>query len=98
MSSYDLASRLEGTGVTINVLHPGGVQNDFFGNGLFAKLLKLILLTPEQGAQTSIYLATSRRTVAQRVVASKARPSAGNPTRKSLPLDPSRAGAGTPAR
>jgi hypothetical protein len=49
MSSYDLASRLEGTGVTINVLHPGGVQNDFFGNGLFAKLLKLILLTPEQG-------------------------------------------------
>jgi NAD(P)-dependent dehydrogenase (short-subunit alcohol dehydrogenase family) len=59
MSSYDLARRLEGTGVTVNVLHPGGVQNDYFGQGVFAKLLKLVLLTPEQGAQTSIYLATS---------------------------------------
>jgi len=62
--SYEMARRLEGTGVTVNALHPGGVATGF-GQGdsrllmaLF-KLAKPFLLTPEQGAETSLYLASS---------------------------------------
>lgn len=28
--TFELARRLTGTGVTANVLHPGGVETDFF--------------------------------------------------------------------
>jgi NAD(P)-dependent dehydrogenase (short-subunit alcohol dehydrogenase family) len=59
MFTYDLARQLDGTGVTANVLHPGVVATGFFGDGIIGKVLKLFLLTPEQGAQTSIYLASS---------------------------------------
>ncbi|GLV60427.1 short-chain dehydrogenase [Dictyobacter sp. S3.2.2.5] len=57
--TYQLAHRLEGTGVTVNALHPGVVGTSFFGNGLLGKLGKLVMLSPEKGAQTTIYLATS---------------------------------------
>ncbi|GCE21236.1 SDR family oxidoreductase [Dictyobacter kobayashii] len=57
--TYELARRLEGTGVTVNNLHPGVVGTSFFGDGLLGRLSKLVMLTPEKGAQTSIYLATS---------------------------------------
>lgn len=57
--TYELARRLEGTGVTVNNLHPGVIASGFFGNGLLGRLSKLVMLTPEQGAQTSIYLATA---------------------------------------
>lgn len=59
MFSYELARRLEGSQVTVNALHPGGVATGFVGDGIIGKLSKLFLLTPEQGAQTSIYLTTS---------------------------------------
>jgi NAD(P)-dependent dehydrogenase (short-subunit alcohol dehydrogenase family) len=59
MFTYELARRLDGTGVTANVLHPGGVATSYVGDNLIGKLSKLVLLTPEQGAQTSLYLATS---------------------------------------
>jgi NAD(P)-dependent dehydrogenase (short-subunit alcohol dehydrogenase family) len=59
MFSYELARRLEGSQVTVNVLHPGGVATGFVGDGMIGKLSRLVLLTPEQGAQTSLYLATS---------------------------------------
>ncbi len=61
----ELARRLSGTGVTANAVHPGIVATGLwrgaggiFGNliGLFAPLY---MLTPEQGAQTSIYVATA---------------------------------------
>ena len=61
----ELARRLNGTGVTANAVHPGVVATGLwrgaggvFGNliGLFAPLY---MLTPEQGAQTSIYVATA---------------------------------------
>ncbi len=63
----ELARRLEGTGVTVNALHPGFVRTNFGTNGAGNGLLnaavrlitKLIAITPEKGAQTSIYLATS---------------------------------------
>lgn len=62
--TYELARKLKGAAVTANTLHPGGVATNF-GNGqpgLFNRLLRFAIqfgLTPEQGAQTSIYLASS---------------------------------------
>jgi NAD(P)-dependent dehydrogenase (short-subunit alcohol dehydrogenase family) len=61
--ALELAERLRGSGVTSNALHPGVVASDFgvvpgwFGLG-FA-LMKPFLLTPEQGARTQIFLASS---------------------------------------
>jgi NAD(P)-dependent dehydrogenase (short-subunit alcohol dehydrogenase family) len=62
--TYELARRLEGTGVTANALHPGVVASGFGRTypGSMALLYKLggpFMLTPEQGAQTSICLASS---------------------------------------
>lgn len=60
----ELARCLEGSHVTANVLHPGFVATKFGHNnkGLFNRFVKWSqknALTPEQGAQTSIYLASS---------------------------------------
>ena len=59
----ELARRLEGTGVTVNALHPGGIRSNLGrGNGALTDALhrvaQLFLKSPEQGASTSIYLAT----------------------------------------
>jgi len=60
----ELARRVVGTGVTVNCLHPGGVATGLgWHNGwwavLTAKSLRPFLRTPEQGADTALYLATS---------------------------------------
>ncbi|MBW3582552.1 MAG: SDR family oxidoreductase [Euryarchaeota archaeon] len=57
----ELAKRLEGTGVTANCLHPGVVATDLFRSlpGFLEPVVKLFLITPETGARTSLYLATS---------------------------------------
>lgn len=63
--SYELARRLAGTGVTVNTLHPGGVRTNLGHNetGLMeraiAVILRVIGRTPEAGAKTSVYLASS---------------------------------------
>ncbi|MFO0952303.1 MAG: SDR family oxidoreductase [Isosphaeraceae bacterium] len=62
--AFELARRLEGTGVTSNCLHPGFVATSFFnGRERMFRLMKLaawlVALTPEKGARTSIYLASS---------------------------------------
>ncbi len=63
--SNELARRLAGTGVTSNALHPGLVHTGFANNMgpvLFHAIdffMRFAGLTPEQGAQTSVYLATS---------------------------------------
>jgi NAD(P)-dependent dehydrogenase (short-subunit alcohol dehydrogenase family) len=66
--TYELARRLDGTGVTANCLHPGVVVTGFGQNNrgpagglfrLFHMLGRPFLLTPEKGAQTSVYLASS---------------------------------------
>ncbi len=64
MFTYALARRLQGTRVTTNALHPGAVATNFGQNnsGLLGKLWKLFgrfTLSPERGAKTSIYLASS---------------------------------------
>jgi NAD(P)-dependent dehydrogenase (short-subunit alcohol dehydrogenase family) len=61
----ELARRLEGTGITANCLHPGFVASRFGDNnpGLFRLGLgfakSFFALSPEQGAETAVYLASS---------------------------------------
>ncbi len=63
--TIELARRLEGSNVTANCLHPGFVKTAFgSGNtGFVASLLSLaqnlVAITPEAGADTIIYLASS---------------------------------------
>jgi NAD(P)-dependent dehydrogenase (short-subunit alcohol dehydrogenase family) len=65
MFTYELARRLEGTGVTANALHPGGVRTNLLAsNGWFFRwiaqpIFNLHAVSVEEGAQTSVYLATS---------------------------------------
>jgi NAD(P)-dependent dehydrogenase (short-subunit alcohol dehydrogenase family) len=54
--SYELARRLDGTGVTVNAVHPGFVNTNF---QRAAGLNMRGPLTPEEGADTPIWLATS---------------------------------------
>ncbi|MFX1323767.1 MAG: SDR family oxidoreductase [Promethearchaeota archaeon] len=59
--SYELSRRLEGTGVTVNTLHPG-VVNTNLGREMskFSQVFaKLFFKSPEKGAETTIYLASS---------------------------------------
>ncbi len=62
----ELARRIAGTGVTANCLHPGFVatrfgheQRQMDSDKYVAKTVMAFALTPEQGAQTIIYLASS---------------------------------------
>jgi retinol dehydrogenase 12 len=63
--TYELARRLENTTVAVNALHPGHVATDIWKTSfpLIGPALKWIIskfaLSPEQGADNSIYLATS---------------------------------------
>src|SRR5437588_1481452 len=65
MFSNELARRLEGTGVTANSLHPGVVRTNFGAEdqarffAVISRVILPLLKTPAQGAQTSIYLASS---------------------------------------
>ncbi len=60
-----LAERLGGGGVTVNAVHPGGVRTqlarDFKGpiKFLFSIMMPLFFISPEKGAETSVYVATS---------------------------------------
>jgi retinol dehydrogenase 14 len=62
--TYELARRLEGTGVTANAMHPGFTATGFArNNGVFfnfgLKVIGLFIRKADQGAQTIIYLASS---------------------------------------
>ena len=65
MFSYELARRLQGSGVTANVLHPGVVRTGFGqedSTGWMRAMLPVIrpfMKNPERGAATSVYLASS---------------------------------------
>ncbi|MFW9957407.1 MAG: SDR family oxidoreductase [Candidatus Odinarchaeota archaeon] len=65
MFTYSLARYLDGTGVTVNVLHPGVVRTRFGQNEasrarkLIFRMFGPLLKSPEKGAETSIYLASS---------------------------------------
>ena len=66
--TYELARRLEGTGVTANCLHPGVVRTGFGKNSdgalgsAFAGVMRvasLFFIGAERGAETTVYLASS---------------------------------------
>ncbi|CAD6245283.1 GSCOCG00013630001-RA-CDS [Cotesia congregata] len=63
--SLELARRLEGTGVTVNCLHPGLIDSGIWRSvpaplswGLYL-IIRGFFKTPKQGAQTTIHLAVS---------------------------------------
>jgi NAD(P)-dependent dehydrogenase (short-subunit alcohol dehydrogenase family) len=64
--SYELARRLQGTGVTVNCLHPGFVATNIAQRdmppilrAIAGFILPLLGISPEEGAKTSLYLASS---------------------------------------
>jgi NAD(P)-dependent dehydrogenase (short-subunit alcohol dehydrogenase family) len=57
MFTYELARRLEGAGVTTNCLHPGGVATNIWR--VPPVLVRPFLKSAKEGAETSIYLASS---------------------------------------
>jgi NAD(P)-dependent dehydrogenase (short-subunit alcohol dehydrogenase family) len=63
--TYELARRLQGTGVTANCLHPGFVATHIGQSDvgpavrLLVKLIGSFGANPQEGAKTSIYLASS---------------------------------------
>jgi NAD(P)-dependent dehydrogenase (short-subunit alcohol dehydrogenase family) len=62
--TYELARQLEGSGVTVNALHPGVIASNFDqAMGPFTrfgwKLISPFLSSVERGAETTLYLATS---------------------------------------
>jgi len=64
MFTFELAERLRGTGVTANCMHPGSVNTGFAQNNrgpasLAFRLFKPFMRSPEQGADTLVYLAAS---------------------------------------
>jgi retinol dehydrogenase 14 len=65
MFTYELARRLEGTGVTATVLHPGVVRTSFGAEDqaahftIMIRVARPFMKTPAQGAVTPVYLASS---------------------------------------
>ena len=95
--TYELARRLEGTGVTVNCVHPGAVATGLgANNGALAKLLMpligLFMRSPEQGAATHT---TWPRPPKSKVSAASTSSIASrrNPIRNRT-IPPSRAGSG----
>jgi len=65
MFTNELARRLQDTGVTANSVHPGVVRTNFGAEDqawfftVVSRVVRPLLKTPAQGAQTPIYLASS---------------------------------------
>ncbi len=62
--TYELARRLEGTGVTADALHPGWVATGFAGNNgwkgrLWQLVARCFAISPERGARTVLYAAAA---------------------------------------
>jgi NAD(P)-dependent dehydrogenase (short-subunit alcohol dehydrogenase family) len=65
MFTYELARRLEGTGVTVNAVQPGFVATNLgkntgsLGQAISYKLVRVLQTSARKGAETSVYLASS---------------------------------------
>jgi NAD(P)-dependent dehydrogenase (short-subunit alcohol dehydrogenase family) len=63
--TYELARRIDGSGVTATVLHPGmtstafGAEDTARGWGPLIAVMRRFMRTPARGAETSVYLASS---------------------------------------
>lgn len=58
----ELAKRLDGSGVTVNSLHPGIVKSNLLNKmpWFLRKVFHLFAVSPEKGADTVVYLAASK--------------------------------------
>lgn len=56
----ELAKRLKGTAVTVNAFHPGAVATDIYRQApaWTQPLIRATMITPKQGADTAVWLAT----------------------------------------
>jgi retinol dehydrogenase 14 len=63
MFTYELARRFAGTGVTATALHPGMTNTAFSAEdpalGLLVAVIRPFMASPERGADTAVYLASS---------------------------------------
>src|SRR6058998_610677 len=62
--THELAKKLQGTRVTVNSVHPGTVATNIWTRplgpaGFIMSLPKLFMLSPQKGAETIVYLASS---------------------------------------
>lgn len=64
--TQELAERLKDTGIAVNALHPGHAATNIWNiwpgkwyQALLNKIIKWFMISPQQAAQTSIYLASS---------------------------------------
>lgn len=61
--TYELAKKLEGTGVTVNAVHPGVVRTRWGDEGgaigIGIRIGRPFMISPEKGAETPLYLASS---------------------------------------
>ena len=66
LDTCGLARRLRDTGITVNCLHPGVVATNLLPGwlNLIRPLFRRSILTPEEGARTSLYLALDERAAA----------------------------------
>src|SRR5947209_6245119 len=57
----ELATRLVGSGVTVNACHPGVIRTNLGmgGASVVVRFVRMFFKSPEKGAETPIYLATS---------------------------------------
>jgi len=57
--TFELARRLAGTGLTANTLHPGVIRTGLQRSTPMSDMVTWAFRTPQDGAKTSLYLATS---------------------------------------
>lgn len=61
--TLEMARRLEGSGVTVNCLHPGAVRTNIWSHaGAYTPLTRfgaLFMRSPKKGARTTVYLSTA---------------------------------------
>jgi len=63
--THELSRRLEGTGVTVNSVHPGSVGTNMAGNAMgpfsfLGVIPNLFLMSPREGAEAPVFLASSK--------------------------------------
>jgi len=63
--TYELSRRLEGSGVTVNCLHPGAVATNIWKSPMgpfsfLGNVARLFLISPQEAAEALVYLASSQ--------------------------------------